>query len=100
MRNYWIYIVASKPNGTIYIGVTNNLIRRIYEHREGLVPGFSKQYGVHRLVYYEMTKDVREAIAREKQLKKWNRLWKIELIEKNNPLWEDLYDALSGDIHE
>jgi len=85
-------MMASKKNGTIYIGMTNDLIKRIYAHKNDLVEGFTKKYGVHQLVYYEQTEEVKSAIQREKQLKKWNRSWKIELIEKMNPEWKDLYD--------
>ena len=78
----------------MYIGVTNDLIKRVYEHRNDLVEGFTKGHQVHRLVYYEQTNDIRSAITREKQMKKWKRRWKIELIEENNPEWKDLYDEL------
>ena len=94
MNQYYVYILASKKNGTLYIGVTNNLIKRVYEHKQGLIEGFSKKYNVHRLVYYEATNDVNSAIYREKCLKKWNRAWKIRLIKENNPSWEDLYKDL------
>ncbi len=87
---YYIYILASRRNGTLYVGVTNNLIRRIYEHKENIVDGFTKRYSVHSLVYFEQTNDINSALLREKQLKKWNRKWKIELIEGFNPEWEDL----------
>lgn len=93
-KHYFVYILASKRNGTLYIGVTNNLIRRVYEHKNDLIEGFTKKYRVHYLVYYEMTRDVKSAIEREKRLKKWNRKWKLELIEKMNPQWKDLYDGL------
>jgi len=93
-KNYYVYILASKRNGTLYIGVTSNLIKRIYEHKNNLVEGFTKKYFVHDLVYYEETTDINSAIEREKRLKKWNRQWKIELIEKSNPNWEDLYDDI------
>ena len=89
-KNYFVYILASKRNGTLYIGVTNNLERRMYEHKNKLIGGFTKKYSVDKLVHYEMTNDVRSAIQREKQLKKWNRKWKLELIEKENPEWKDL----------
>ena len=85
-----MYILASKRNGTLYIGVTNNLERRMYEHKNKLIGGFTKKYSVDKLVHYEMINDVRSAIQREKQLKKWNRKWKLELIEKENPEWKDL----------
>ena len=92
--SYYVYILASKRNGTLYIGVTNDLIRRVYEHKNGLIEGFTKKYSVKKLVYYEQTNDVREAILREKRLKKWNRDWKIKLIEKMNPDWKDLSEDL------
>jgi putative endonuclease len=92
--DYYVYILASKRNGTLYIGVTNDLIKRIYEHKNDLVDGFTKKYRVHMLVYFEQTNDIRTALQREKRLKKWNRKWKIELIEKSNPKWLDLYDKL------
>ena len=94
-EKYFIYILASQRNGTIYVGLTNNLIRRIYQHKNNLLEGFTKNYSVHNLVYYEEYNDVNIAISREKQIKKWNRNWKIQLIEKNNPLWRDLYEELS-----
>ena len=87
---YYVYILASKPNGTLYIGVTNNLEKRTYEHKNHLVKGFTEKYNVNILVYFEETNDIQEAIKREKQLKKWNRKWKLELIEKVNPHWNDL----------
>ncbi|HNQ56194.1 MAG: GIY-YIG nuclease family protein [Rhodocyclaceae bacterium] len=89
-----VYILASKKNGTLYIGVTSDLIKRVWEHKSDLVEGFTKEYGVHLLVYFEMLEDMTSAIQREKQLKKWNRDWKIQLIEKGNPEWRDLYDSL------
>ncbi|OPY85391.1 MAG: GIY-YIG nuclease superfamily protein [Smithella sp. PtaU1.Bin162] len=91
---YYVYILASKKKGTLYIGVTSNLVKRIYEHKNDLVDGFTKEYAVHNLVYFETTESVESAIAREKQLKKWNRAWKIRLIEKNNSEWRDLYTEL------
>ena len=94
MQSYYVYILTSKRNGTLYIGVTNNLIKRIYEHKNNLVEGFTQRYSVHKLVYFEETSDINSAIKREKQLKKWNRKWKLELIEKKNPNWKDLYEAL------
>ena len=96
MKSYYVYILASKRNGTLYIGVTNDLVRRVYEHKQGLVEGFTKKYNVHRLVFFEETNDVESAITKEKQMKKWNRQWKIELIEKNNPEWKDLYSEIAG----
>ena len=89
-----VYILASKRNGTLYTGVTSNLVKRVYEHKNGLADGFTKKYGVHHLVYFELHEDMLAAISREKQIKKWNRAWKRELIEKNNPAWKDLYDSI------
>ena len=89
--NYYVYILASKKNGTLYIGVTNDLIKRVYEHKNDLVEGFTKKYGVHQLVYFEQTGSIESAITREKQIKKWRRQWKIELIEGKNPEWKDLF---------
>jgi len=97
MNQYYVYILASKRNGTLYIGVTRDLSKRVYEHKQGLVEGFTKKYNVHRLVYFETTGDINEAIHREKCLKKWNRSWKIRLIEENNPDWKDLYASLIGE---
>ncbi len=94
MKQYYVYILASKKNGTLYIGVTGDLVKRVYEHKQNEVEGFTKQYHVHNLVYYEIHKDVNEALLREKQMKKWNRQWKINLIEKNNPQWVDLYKEI------
>jgi len=91
MKLYYLYILASMKNGTLYVGVTNNLLRRIYEHKNDLVDGFTKKYKIHKLVYYEEINDAYAAIQREKQMKKWKRQWKINLIEKNNPEWKDLY---------
>ena len=96
MNLYYVYILANKINGPIYIGVTNDLISRVYYHKNNLVDGFTRKYHIHNLVYYEAYNDVSEAITREKRMKKWKREWKIELIEKNNPAWEDLYDHLIG----
>ena len=94
MKNYYIYIITNKPKGTLYIGMTNNLVRRGYEHRTGLIDGFTKKYNLNRLVYFEVFNRVEDAILREKRLKKWNRQWKIDLIEKVNPNWDDLYEKL------
>lgn len=94
MKQYFVYILASKRNGTLYIGVTSDLIRRIYEHKNKLVPGFTSKYDVAKLVHFEEFSDIESAIYREKQLKKWNRKWKLALIEKVNPNWEDLYEGL------
>ena len=89
-----VYIMASKPNGTLYIGVTSDLAKRAWEHKTDSADGFTKRYGVHRLVYYELHEDMLSAIAREKQLKKWNRAWKLELIEAQNPDWKDFWDEI------
>jgi len=88
------YILASKRNGTLYVGVTTDLVKRIYEHKSDLADGFTKKYHVHMLVYFETHDGIAAAITREKQIKKWNRSWKIELIEKTNPQWCDLYDEI------
>ena len=90
MNLYFVYILASKKNGTLNIDVTSNLVKRIYEHKNKQIDGFSKKYNIDKLVYFEDTMDIKSAIAREKQLKKWNRSWKIELIEKLNPQWNYL----------
>jgi len=94
-RNGYVYIMASGRNGTLYIGVTNDVARRVYEHRTKAVPGFTRRYGVTRLVWYEIHDTVPEAIVREKALKHWVRAWKIALIEKTNPEWRDLFDELT-----
>ncbi|MDD5464693.1 MAG: GIY-YIG nuclease family protein [Candidatus Moranbacteria bacterium] len=94
MKNYYVYILASHRNGTLYIGVTSNLIKRIQEHKLKIVTGFTEKYNVTNLVYYEQTEDAYSALAREKALKKWNRAWKMQLIEKGNPDWKDLYDNI------
>ena len=94
MKNYYIYIMANKTNSTIYIGVTSDLIKRVWQHKNKLVDGFTKHYNVNKLVYYEETTDVNSAIAREKQLKGWNRAKKNKLIESINPNWKDLYDDI------
>jgi putative endonuclease len=93
---YAVYIMASRRNGTIYVGVTNNIARRAYEHRNRIGAAFTRKYGVTQLVWYEFYDDVNEAIAREKQLKKWERRWKLELIESFNPTWTDLYETLNS----
>jgi len=90
-KTYNVYITASKKNGTLYIGITSNLKKRIYEHKEGLVDSFTKKYKIDKLVYFETTNNINSAITREKQMKKWKREWKIKLIEKENPCWIDLY---------
>ena len=94
MKTYYVYLLASQPNGTLYIGVTSNLVRRVNEHREGVVEGFTKRYGVKQLVHFEEFADVYLAIQREKTLKKWPRAWKLDLIEKSNPQWRNLYEEI------
>lgn len=89
-KTYYVYVLASKRNGTLYIGVTNDLSRRMGEHKDGLIAGFTKQYGVKTLVYYELFEDINEAIAREKRLKKYKREWKMNLIQEHNVEWRDL----------
>ena len=91
---YYVYILASKPNGTLYVGVTNDLVRRVHEHRLGAVNGFTKKYHVHQLVYFEVNDSIEGAIYREKLIKRWPRDWKRNLIEHDNPTWQDLYDAV------
>jgi putative endonuclease len=95
-NTYYVYILASRRNGTLYIGVTNDLIRRVWEHREGLIAGFTKKYAVKMLVYYEEHGDIGFAIQRETSLKRWRRNWKLDLIEKTNPDWLDLYPRICG----
>lgn len=92
--DYYIYMLASKRNGTLYIGVTSDLIKRVWQHKQKLIDGFTKKYSVSILVYFETAIDINEAIKREKQLKTWERDWKLKLIEKNNPEWTDLYGEL------
>ena len=93
---YYVYLLASKKHGTLYLGVTNDIVRRVYEHRRKVVKGFTSRYGVDKLVWFEIYDDVEMAIAREKELKKWRRDWKIRLIEEQNPEWDDLYDRISN----
>lgn len=93
-KSFYIYILTNKPNGTLYIGVTSNLIKRVFEHKDHLADGFTKQYSIDKLIYFEEHKDIKQAIIREKQIKKWNRSWKIRLIEKLNPNWTDLYTEI------
>jgi len=95
-HQYLVYVLASGRNGTLYIGVTNHLARRVLEHRNGTADGFTKRYSVTTLVHIEMFSDITEAIAREKAMKKWRRAWKIELIERDNPAWRDLFDSING----
>ncbi len=96
MHSYYLYMLASQRNGTLYIGVTNDLARRIYEHKNGLTGGFTKSHNVNLLVWFEETPDINAAIQQEKRMKKWPRAWKINLIEAQNPQWRDLYPALIG----
>ena len=95
-HRYFVYLLSSQPNGTLYIGVTNDIIRRVAEHRSKIAESFTKRYGVARLVYFEVFDQIEQAIQREKRLKKWNRAWKISLIEKDNPSWNDLYPGIAG----
>ena len=94
-EQFYVYIMSNHKNGTLYIGVTSNLPARVFEHKSELIEGFTKKYHLHNLVYYEVYEDVRSAITREKQLKKWKRNWKINLIKKMNPQWRDLYPDIS-----
>ena len=94
MKQPCVYLLASKRNGTLYVGVTSDLIRRVWEHKQGVVEGFTKKYNVHMLVWFEMHQDMYTAITREKALKEWKRAWKLELIESGNPTWKDLYGEL------
>lgn len=94
IQQYYVYILASKRNGTLYVGITSDLQRRVYEHKQGEVEGFTKKYNIKKLVYFEQGRDAEAALDREKLPKKWDRQWKLDLIEKNNPAWRDLYDDL------
>ena len=94
MSGGWVYILTNRPNGTLYIGVTSDLARRLHQHREGTADGFTKRYGLHRLVYAERHDDIRDAIHREKTLKTWRRAWKVNLILSQNPEWNDLSEAM------
>ena len=96
MKQPAVYLLASRYRGTLYVGVTSDLVQRIWEHRQGLVEGFTQRYGVHMLVWFEQHATMLDAIAREKRIKEWKRAWKLELIETNNPRWRDLYDDLLG----
>jgi putative endonuclease len=101
-KSYYVYILASARNGTLYIGVTNDIVRRAWQHREGIMPGFTQKFGVRTLVHFEMFENIDAAIHRETRMKTWKRRWKLELIEKHNPDWRDLYldfvpDAPSSD---
>jgi len=94
MKQPCVYLLASKQRGTLYIGVTSNLIQRVWQHKEGLADGFTKKYGVKMLVWYELHEDMEGAIVREKAIKEWKRVWKLELVEKTNPEWDDLYGGI------
>ena len=94
MKSFFVYIMASKPYGVIYVGVTSDLVKRMWQHKEGITQGFTKDYQVKRLVYFEQHENAESAITREKRIKKWYRSMKVDLIEKQNPLWEDLYATL------
>lgn len=94
MKEAYVYILANKKYGTMYVGVTSNLVKRIYEHKNNIIEGFTQRYDVKKLVYFEATSSITDAILREKQLKKWNRAWKIRIIEEFNPTWEDLYNNI------
>ena len=96
MHGGWVYIVTNKPNGTLYVGVTSDLARRIWEHRTGAIKGFTKRYGLQRLVWYENFPDIRDAIQREHNMKHWRRAWKVRLILDLNPDWRDLYEELNA----
>ncbi len=96
MKRFYVYILSNKRNGTLYTGVTSDLLKRVYEHKNDLIDGFSKRYGIHDLVWYEMHETAESAISREKQIKKWNRKWKLDLIDNSNPFWEDLYEKLTS----
>jgi putative endonuclease len=95
-RCYWVYILASRLGGTLYIGVTDDLVRRVHEHRSKIVGGFTRKYNVTRLAYFESFADVENAILRVKRLKRWKRRWKIQLIEDSNPNWDDLYPSIAA----
>jgi len=95
VKKAYVYILASERNGTLYVGVTSNIIKRVYEHKNDLVDGFTRKYQVHHLVYFEEHDDIRQAISREKRVKKWKQRWKLELIESTNPNWRDLFEELT-----
>ena len=91
---FYVYLLANRRNGTLYVGMTDNLVVRVCQHREGVVPGFTKQYNIKMLVWYELHESREAAIVRERQIKKWNRSWKLQMIETTNPAWRDLYDEI------
>jgi putative endonuclease len=94
MKNYYVYILCNKRNGTLYTGTTSDLVKRVYKHKNNMADGFTKKYNVHRLVWFEVHENAESAIKKEKQIKKWKRAWKLELIEKQNPGWDDLYESI------
>jgi putative endonuclease len=93
-KNFYVYILSSKRNGTLYTGITSDRIKRVYKHKNNLIDGFTKKYSVHHLVWYEIHESAESVITREKQIKKWKRAWKLKLIEQNNPEWIDLYESI------
>ena len=95
-KQFYVYIMASRRNGTLYIGISSNLVQRVWQHKNNMVEGFTEKYNVKHLVYYEVHESAESAITREKQIKKWRRKWKLRLIEEQNPQWEDLYSKISG----
>jgi putative endonuclease len=96
MMSFYVYVLASRRNGTLYTGMTDNLLRRTWQHRSGVVPGFTTQYGMKMLVWYEQHDTSEEALKRERQIKEWNRAWKLQLIERVNPAWRDLYNDIAA----
>ena len=94
MKKFYVYILCSQRNGTLYTGVTSNLVKRVYEHKQNIVEGFTKKYNVHHLIWYEAHESAESAITREKQIKKWERAWKLKLIEQDNSQWNDLYESI------
>jgi putative endonuclease len=97
---YAVYMLATRKDGPLYVGVTNDLVRRVFEHRSGAVRGFTWQFNVHRLVWFELHDSIEAAITREKQIKRWHRAWKVEMIERGNPAWDDLYERIAGAFPE
>ncbi len=96
VRQYYVYFLASRPGGALYVGVTNDLVRRVYEHKSGIVKGFTKQYGIDKLVYFEEYSSIHQAIQREKNIKHWSRAWKTKLIAQSNAAWRDLYSEIAS----
>jgi len=96
MKVAYVYIMTNKRNGTLYTGITSDLINRVWQHKNNIIPGFTAKYKIHKLVYYELHEDIREAIRKEKNIKAWRRKWKLQLIEKLNPNWDDLYDIIAS----